>query len=143
MDTKTCHWSCPGHIRLSLGLKASPYWCRCDSVRKDRPGGTACAVFIRPVEPGTVMTTKDYVYLGLILLAALAFYCNGFHAGIYRCKRMYDTLLDNAQASLDNAQAGSSGGSTGGKLLSEQEKLVAYDHEPREPKILITDRELR
>jgi hypothetical protein len=52
-------------------------------------------------------------------------------------------LLDNAQASLDNAQAGSSGASTGGKLLSEQEKLVAYDHEPREPKILITDRELR
>jgi len=32
------------------------------------------------------MTTKDYVYLGLILLTALAFYCNGFYAGVYRCK---------------------------------------------------------
>src|SRR4026207_1557463 len=43
-----------------------------------------------------VMTTKDYIYLGLILLTAMAFYCNGFYAGVYRCKRMYDTLLDDA-----------------------------------------------
>ena len=43
------------------------------------------------------MTTKDYIYLGLILLSALAFYCNGFYAGVYRCKRMYETLLDDAE----------------------------------------------
>jgi hypothetical protein len=48
------------------------------------------------------MTTKDYVYLGLILLTALAFYCNGFYAGVYRCKRVYDTLLEEAEADSDD-----------------------------------------
>jgi hypothetical protein len=43
------------------------------------------------------MTTKDYVYLGLILLTALAFYFNGFYVGVYRCKRMYDALLDDEE----------------------------------------------
>ena len=42
------------------------------------------------------MTTKDYVDLGLILLTALAFYCNGFYAGVYRCKRIYDKLIGEA-----------------------------------------------
>jgi hypothetical protein len=41
------------------------------------------------------MTTKDYIYIGMIVLTALAFYCNGFYAGVYRCKRMYDELLDD------------------------------------------------
>jgi hypothetical protein len=39
------------------------------------------------------MTTKDYVYLGLIALAALIFYCHGFYAGIIRSRRIYDALL--------------------------------------------------
>ena len=39
------------------------------------------------------MTTKDYIYLGMIVLTALAFYCNGFYAGVYRCKKMYRWLL--------------------------------------------------
>jgi hypothetical protein len=44
------------------------------------------------------MTTKDYVYLGLILLTALAFYCNGFYAGVYRCKRMYESIVEESEA---------------------------------------------
>lgn len=43
------------------------------------------------------MTTKDYIYIGMIALTALAFYCNGFYAGVYRCKRMYDELLDDTE----------------------------------------------
>lgn len=44
-----------------------------------------------------VMTTKDWIYLGLILLAGLAFYCNGFYAGVYQCKRMYDSLSEDKE----------------------------------------------
>ncbi len=44
------------------------------------------------------MTTKDYIYTGMIVLTALAFYCNGFYAGVYRCKKMYDALLDDTEA---------------------------------------------
>ena len=31
-----------------------------------------------------VMNMRDYVFLGLAALAALAFYCNGFYVGVYR-----------------------------------------------------------
>lgn len=50
------------------------------------------------------MTTKDYIYLGMIVLTALAFYCNGFYAGVYRCKKMYDSLLDDAEQEGDSAE---------------------------------------
>lgn len=40
------------------------------------------------------MTIKDYVYLGLIALAALVFYCHGFYAGVSRSRRVYEALLD-------------------------------------------------
>jgi hypothetical protein len=40
------------------------------------------------------MTAKDYVYLGLIALVALIFYCHGFYAGVSRCRRLYQTLLE-------------------------------------------------
>jgi hypothetical protein len=40
------------------------------------------------------MTIKDYVYLGLIALAALIFYCHGFYAGVSRSRRVYEALLD-------------------------------------------------
>jgi hypothetical protein len=49
------------------------------------------------------MTIKDYVYLGLILLTALAFYCNGFYAGVCRSKRVYETLLDDAEQENERA----------------------------------------
>jgi len=47
------------------------------------------------------MTTKDYVYLGLILLTALAFYCNGFYAGVCRSKKVYETLLNDAEQDVE------------------------------------------
>lgn len=59
------------------------------------------------------MTTKDFVYLGLLLLTALAFYCNGFYSGVCRSKRVYETLLNDAQQDSD-------------ETIDEQEKTVAY-----------------
>lgn len=85
------------------------------------------------------MTTKDYVYLGLILLAALAFYCNGFYAGVYRCKRMYDTAVEDAEVDSDaTAQLPESG-----KLVSNGGKSLAASALPRKHDILVPDRELR
>jgi len=84
------------------------------------------------------MTTKDWVYLGLILLTALAFYCNGFYAGVYRCKRMYDSLLDDSE--VPNCD-------TGVKFVSTEEKVFATAGatEPafREPKVALSSRELK
>lgn len=68
------------------------------------------------------MTTKDYIYLGLILLTALAFYCNGFYAGVYRCKRMYDTLLDDAEVESETP----SPPLQEAKFLSNKDKVLAY-----------------
>jgi hypothetical protein len=39
------------------------------------------------------MTTMDIVYLGLIGLSALVFYCHGFFAGVKRSRRVYEALL--------------------------------------------------
>ncbi len=55
------------------------------------------------------MTTKDYIYIGMIVLTALAFYCNGFYAGVYRCKKMYDALLDDTAAADDPAETAAHG----------------------------------
>ena len=81
------------------------------------------------------MTTKDYIYLGLILLTALAFYCNGFYAGVYRCKRMYDTLLDDAEIESDSL----SPSQKQGKLFSNKDKVLAF----RPEEALAPSRELR
>jgi hypothetical protein len=43
--------------------------------------------------PGGVMNIMDYIYLGLIGLAALVFYCHGFFAGVKRSRRVYEALL--------------------------------------------------
>jgi hypothetical protein len=43
------------------------------------------------------MTIMDYVYLGLIGLAALVFYCHGFFAGVKRSRRVYEALLGSAE----------------------------------------------
>jgi len=79
------------------------------------------------------MTTKDWVYLGLILLAALAFYCNGFYAGVYRCKRMYDSLLDDTDAQPDQ----------GVNFTSSEENVLAANQAFREPKVALSSRELK
>lgn len=81
------------------------------------------------------MTTKDYIYLGLILLTALAFYCNGFYAGVYRCKKMYDTLLDDAESDADMP----SPAPQEAKLFSSKAKVLAF----RPDEILTSSRELR
>jgi len=85
--------------------------------------------------PGEVMTTKDYIYVGLILLTALAFYCNGFYAGVYRCKRMYDTLLDDAEYKGQSSPSMPEEA----KFLAKKEKVLAF----RESDIRVAGRELR
>ena len=85
------------------------------------------------------MTTKDYVYLGLILLTALAFYCNGFYAGVYRCKRMYDTLLDDSEGD----EAAEHMHLKIGNSLAKEDKLLSASDSLRSPKPLLQDREAR
>jgi hypothetical protein len=84
------------------------------------------------------MTTRDYVYLGLIVLAAVAFYCNGFYAGVYRCKRMYDSLLDDSDAGSlsDNTQV------PAGKSVVADDNLFAVSS-PRERHLPMLGRDLR
>ena len=43
------------------------------------------------------MTTKDIVYLGLIALGALVAYCHGFFSGVSRSRRIYESLLGDAE----------------------------------------------
>lgn len=85
------------------------------------------------------MTTKDYVYLGLILLTALAFYCNGFYAGVYRCKRMYDTLLDDSDGDEGIEQLPAKIG----KSLAKEDKLLSASDSLRTSNPLLQDREVR
>jgi hypothetical protein len=85
------------------------------------------------------MTTKDYVYLGLILLTALAFYCNGFYAGVYRCKRIYDKLIGEAESENDESLPASDAG----KLVLAEDKVFAASDLTRERGIPLLDRNLR
>jgi hypothetical protein len=86
------------------------------------------------------MTTKDYIYLGLILLTALAFYCNGFYAGVYRCKKVYDTALDEAEAEKDATDVPSP---EPGKSVVAHDKALFTPSGSRTPHILLADRDLR
>ena len=84
------------------------------------------------------MTTKDYIYLGLILLTALAFYCNGFYAGVYRCKRMYESFVEEEAETevpslADNQQDGN--------LLVTKENQFAFNLESRGQGVVIPSRE--
>ena len=85
------------------------------------------------------MTTKDYVYLGLILLTALAFYCNGFYAGVYRCKRMYDALLDESEGD----EGAGLMSSPVGKPLAEEDKLLSASNGLRPAKPVVQNPEVR
>ena len=88
------------------------------------------------------MTTKDYVYLGLVLLTALAFYCNGFYAGVYRCKRMYDTLLDDEE-SEESPTLATLASPESDKFLSEKAKVLAYHTPSRDENSLVPKREMK
>jgi len=48
------------------------------------------------------MTTKDCIYLGLIALAALVFYCHGFFSGVNRSRRIYESLLGSPEPAEDD-----------------------------------------
>lgn len=85
------------------------------------------------------MTIKDYVYLGLILLTALAFYCNGFYAGVYRCKRVYDKLIDEAES--DNCEPLPA--SDSGKLVLAEDKVFVASGLAREHGSPLQSRNLR
>jgi len=85
------------------------------------------------------MTTKDYVYLGLILLTALAFYCNGFYAGVYRCKRVYDKLIDEVESDTDHTLPASESG----KLLPAEDKVFVASELMREHGAPLPGRNLR
>jgi hypothetical protein len=51
------------------------------------------------------MTTKDIVYLILIVFAALIFYCHGFFSGVNRSRRLYESLLGNAEQERSDEEA--------------------------------------
>ena len=85
------------------------------------------------------MTTKDYVYLGLMLLTALAFYCNGFYAGVCRSKRVYETLLNDAEQDAE----GSIAESNEGKSLAQSEKEIDSEFTMRDRRPVLTPKELR
>jgi len=80
------------------------------------------------------MTTRDYIYLGLILLTALAFYCNGFYAGVHRCKRMYDT--PDADDDAVGGSASGTGTPQGDKLIVQKDNIFGAKANLRDAKVL-------
>ncbi len=85
------------------------------------------------------MTTKDYIYLGMIVLTALAFYCNGFYAGVYRCKKMYDSLLDDSEQDCSSEKTNVATC----KVDSTEDNSLAIHPPERNQSALISNRELR
>ncbi|MEY2411279.1 MAG: hypothetical protein QOF48_3949 [Verrucomicrobiota bacterium] len=51
------------------------------------------------------MTSKDLVYVGLIVLTALIFYCHGFFSGVNRSRRIYEALLGGPDSEAPREQA--------------------------------------
>ena len=88
------------------------------------------------------MTTRDYVYLGMILLMGLTCYCHGFWAGVCRCQRRYDTLLDEAQASDDSGEV-IAPTTEGGKPPAHVETVLGSDNASRDPKLVMPKSQLR
>lgn len=86
------------------------------------------------------MTTKDYIYLGMIVLTALAFYCNGFYAGVYRCKKMYDSLLDDAEQEGNSSEPPAA---SSPKENSQDVNSLANHPPLRNQNTLLSNRELR
>lgn len=86
------------------------------------------------------MTTKDYIYLGMIVLTALAFYCNGFYAGVYRCKKMYDSLLEDAE---DHTHSEAAPDKSLNAAEQGVENLLVTNPPERENSLHLSNRELR
>ena len=72
------------------------------------------------------MTTKDWIYLGLIVLTALAFYCNGFYAGVMRSRKVYESLLNDAREQEETASV------IDDNKLAEQDNFFADDFPSRQ-----------
>ncbi len=51
------------------------------------------------------MTAKDYVYLGLIVAAAVVFYLHGFNAGAEETRKRLTRFFHRHQESLEPPQA--------------------------------------
>lgn len=85
------------------------------------------------------MTIKDYVYLGLILLTALAFYCNGFYAGVCRSKRVYEALLNDAEDGNEREAHEP----MDGKTLAPNEKEVGSDFSFSRDRVTVSGKQLR
>lgn len=43
------------------------------------------------------MTTKDWIYMSLLVLTGVAFYCNGYYAGVWRSRKVFESLLDQIE----------------------------------------------
>jgi hypothetical protein len=89
------------------------------------------------------MTTKDYIYLGMIVLTALAFYCNGFYAGVYRCKKMYDSLLDDSEQDDSSSGPNAAIGKAAIADDNADDNSLSIHPPERNGNILISNRELR
>ena len=50
------------------------------------------------------MSTKDYIYLGLLILAAVVFYCHGFYSGVCRSRGLYEDLRNRKASDRDFAE---------------------------------------
>jgi hypothetical protein len=85
------------------------------------------------------MMTKDYVYLGLIALAAAAFYWNGFYAGVCQSRKTYETLLNDRDDDMD-AQTHRFAGVNS---LAESDDIFTLHKAARESNLLSSKRGLR
>lgn len=88
------------------------------------------------------MMTKDYIYLGMIVLTALAFYCNGFYAGVYRCKKMYDSLLNDAETESPS-EASPELQNDLSEMELGSEDAITTNPSKRDSRLLITSRDVR
>ena len=79
------------------------------------------------------MTTKDYVYLGLLALAVLVFYCHGFYAGVNRSRRVYEALLSDEEQDVAPADT----------RVQVEENYLSQPTAARYQTLFIPPRELR
>ena len=74
------------------------------------------------------MTTKDWIYLGLIALTALAFYCNGFYAGVLRCRKVYEGLLERTEENAKKTTSPAENDIAGEENFSWHRGSVRHNH---------------
>ncbi|HXG46018.1 MAG TPA: hypothetical protein VNO52_00205 [Methylomirabilota bacterium] len=70
------------------------------------------------------MTTKDYIYLGLLAFAAVVFYLNGYHAGLNRSRRLFERVFNDCPEMPDE-------GSGLPQPEGSESRLTLIEPEPR------------